>query len=446
MRSTKEKMLMLQKELILYSSNLEKAIDQKDQYHIIYYDVLLQITWKKLEQIYSKYVDEEEVIVTPFCNQIAKSLLEREAHLQDEDYLSFIRLFVDEVMKKEEINNYQVLIEPMTSFGEVELQGETYLIHLSSTHLKDINIRFNIETIFMQVLKIKQMKLKKNPCKDCYQILKKKKINLIQKYYPYYFYDFDFYEDSPLELYTSLAFYLYVSKVSPKKRKELEREIRKKMEQYKIKMPLERLKSHFHKFQYNSYDLLFEEHILEFQSVLEEEPFSLEYQLQGKRRTLLDIFLSQSKLKKLMERESTSEENKERAQYKIQVLNEMIEKGDFSTNEITDVIQFLFTSCLLDKNKQVDENLFYQLIMKYQHMLTIFWYSYPEEYVRYLNLLKEIEQKLVLQVKKNKQLALKDYQRYLENEKQFQEHIQYFKLFREEMNQYFVELEQVISL
>ena len=147
-----------------------------------------------------------------------------------------------------------------------------------------------------------------------------------------------------------------------------------------------------------------------------------------------------------MERESTSEENKERAQYKIQVLNEMIEKGDFPTNEITDVIQFLFTSCLLDKNKQVDENLFYQLIMKYQHMLTIFWYSYPEEYVRYLNLLKEIEHKLVLQVKKNKQLALKDYQRYLENEKQFQEHIQYFKLFREEMNQYFVELEQVISL
>ena len=61
MRSSKEKMLMLQKELVLYSSNLEKAIDQKDQYHIIYYDVLLQITWKKLEQIYSKYVDEEEV-------------------------------------------------------------------------------------------------------------------------------------------------------------------------------------------------------------------------------------------------------------------------------------------------------------------------------------------------------------------------------------------------
>ena len=79
-------------------------------------------------------------------------------------------------------------------------------------------------------------------------------------------------------------------------------------------------------------------------------------------------------------------------------------------------------------------------------MISIFWYRYSDEYVNYLNLVKEIENKLILQIKKNKQLALKDYQRYLENEKQFQEHIHYFESFQQEMNQYFQNLQNTISM
>ena len=65
MGSTQEKITSLQKELILYSLNLEKAVDLEDRYGIIYYNVLLQFTWKQLEEIYAKYVDENEIIVTP---------------------------------------------------------------------------------------------------------------------------------------------------------------------------------------------------------------------------------------------------------------------------------------------------------------------------------------------------------------------------------------------
>ena len=109
MRGTLNQVTTLQKELVLYSLNLEKAVDLEDRYGMIYYDVLLQFTWRQLEEIYGKYVDDHEIMVTPFCNQIAKSLLEREAHLQDEDYQSFLKLFVEELFSKHHINNYQLL-------------------------------------------------------------------------------------------------------------------------------------------------------------------------------------------------------------------------------------------------------------------------------------------------------------------------------------------------
>ena len=446
MGSTLEQVTTLQKEFILYSLNLEKAVELEDRYGIVYYDVLLQFTWKQLEEIYVKYVDDNEMIVTPFCNQIAKSLLEREAHLQDEDYQSFLRLFVEELFTKHYIKNYQLIFEPLSSFGEVKIDHNQYTVILSNNHLKDINIRFNLETIFLQLLKIKQYELKQHSCYDCYVKLKQEKIKAVQKYFPYYFYDFDFNEDSSLELYTNLEFFLYVSKISPRKRKELEREIKKKMEQYHTKIVIENLKAYENKFSFNSYDLLFEQHLDEYPQMLEEEVFQLEYQLKGKRRTLLDIFLSSSKLQKLLEHKNTSEENKKKAQEKIKILNEMIEKSDFPISEIGDVIQFLFTSGLLDKDKKVDQHLFEILKRKYQHMISIFWYRYSDEYVNYLNLVKEIENKLILQIKKNKQLALKDYQRYLENEKQFQEHIHYFESFQQEMNQYFQNLQNTISM
>ena len=156
MGSTLEQVTTLQKEFILYSLNLEKAVDLEDRFGMIYYDVLLQFTWKQLEEIYVKYVDDNEIMVTPFCNQIAKSLLEREAHLQDEDYQSFLRLFVDELFSKHHIKNYQLIFEPLSTFGEVKIDGNQYTVILSSNHLKDINIRFNLETIFLQLLKIKQ--------------------------------------------------------------------------------------------------------------------------------------------------------------------------------------------------------------------------------------------------------------------------------------------------
>lgn len=446
MGSTLEQVTTLQKEFILYSLNLEKAVDLEDRFGMIYYDVLLQFTWKQLEKIYVKYVDDNEIMVTPFCNQIAKSLLEREAHLQDEDYQSFLRLFVDELFSKHHIKNYQLIFEPLSTFGEVKIDGNQYTVILSSNHLKDINIRFNLETIFLQLLKIKQYELKQHTCDDCYAKLKREKIKAVKSYFPYYFYDFDFNEDSSLELYTNLEFFLYVSAISPIKRKELEREIRKKMEQYKTKIAIENLKAYENKFSFNSYDLLFEQHLDEYPQMLEEEVFQLEYQLKGKRRTLLDIFLSSSKLQKLLEHKNTSEENKKKAQEKIKILNEMIEKSDFPISEIGDVIQFLFTSGLLDKDKKVDQHLFEILKRKYQHMISIFWYRYSDEYVNYLNLVKEIENKLILQIKKNKQLALKDYQRYLENEKQFQEHIHYFESFQQDMNQYFQNLQNTISM
>ena len=446
MGSTLEQVTTLQKEFILYSLNLEKAVELEDRYGIVYYDVLLQFTWKQLEEIYVKYVDDNEMIVTPFCNQIAKSLLEREAHLQDEDYQSFLRLFVDELFSKHHIKNYQLIFEPLSTFGEVKIDGNQYTVILSSNHLKDINIRFNLETIFLQLLKIKQYELKQHSCDDCYVKLKQEKIKAVQKYFPYYFYDFDFDEMSSLELYTNLEFFLYVSKISPRKRKELEREIKKKMEQYHTKIVIENLKSYEDKFPFNSYDLLFEQHLDEFPQMIEEDVFQLEYQLKGKRRTLLDIFLSSSKLQKLIEHKNTSDENKKKAQEKIKVLNEMIEKSDFLISEIGDVIQFLFTSGLLDKDKKVDQKLFEVLMRKYKHMISIFWYRYSDEYVNYLNLVKEIENKLILQMKKNKQLALKDYQRYLENEKQFQEHIHYFESFQHEMNQYFKNLQNTITM
>ena len=446
MGSTLEQVTTLQKEFILYSLNLEKAVDLEDRFGMIYYDVLLQFTWKQLEEIYVKYVDDNEIMVTPFCNQIAKSLLEREAHLQDEDYQSFLRLFVDELFSKHHIKNYQLIFEPLSTFGEVKIDGNQYTVILSSNHLKDINIRFNLETIFLQLLKIKQYELKQHTCDDCYVKLKQEKIKAVQKYFPYYFYDFDFDEMSSLELYTNLEFFLYVSKISPRKRKELEREIKKKMEQYHTKIVIENLKSYEDKFPFNSYDLLFEQHLDEFPQMIEEDVFQLEYQLKGKRRTLLDIFLSSSKLQKLIEHKNTSDENKKKAQEKIKVLNEMIEKSDFLISEIGDVIQFLFTSGLLDKDKKVDQKLFEVLMRKYKHMISIFWYRYSDEYVNYLNLVKEIENKLILQMKKNKQLALKDYQRYLENEKQFQEHIHYFESFQHEMNQYFKNLQNTITM
>ena len=446
MGSTQEKITSLQKELILYSLNLEKAVDLEDRYGIIYYDVLLQFTWKQLEEIYAKYVDENEIIVTPFCNQIAKSLLEREAHLQEDDYQSFLKLFVDELFSKHHIKNYRLIFEPLTSFGSVKIEENQYIVILSSNHLKDINIRFNLETIFLLLLEIKQYELKKQRCDDCYIKLKQKKISAVQKYYPYHFYDFTFDKYSSLELYTSLEFFLYVSTISPLKRRDLEREIRKKMEQYKTKIVLENLKVYEDKFPFNSYDLLFEQHLDEYSNMIEEDIFQVEYQLKGKRRTLLDIFLSSSKLQKLVEHKNTSDENKKKAQEKIKILNEIIDKSDFPIHEIGDVIQFLFTSGLLDKDKKVNQNLFEILMRKYQHMISIFWYRYSDEYVNYLNLVKEIENKLILQVKKNKQLALKDYQRYLENEKQFQEHIHYFENFQQEMNQYFKKLQNTISM
>ena len=446
MRGTLNQVTTLQKALVLYSLNLEKAVDLEDRYGMIYYDVLLQFTWRQLEEIYGKYVDDHEIMVTPFCNQIAKSLLEREAHLQDEDYQSFLKLFVEELFSKHHINNYQLLFEPLSSFGEVRIEEDKYIVVLSSTHLKDINIRFNLETIFLQLLKIKQNELKKHPCEDCYAKLKKEKIKAVNQYYPYYFYDFDFDENSSLEFYTNLEFFLYVSKISPVKRKELEREIRKKMEQHKTKIVMENLKTYESNFPFNSYDMLFEQHLMEFPELVETDIFQLEYQLKGRRRTLLDIFLSSSKLQKLVEHKNTTEENKDKAREKIKVLNEMIEKGDFPIQEIGDVLQFLFTSGLLDKEKKVDKKLFDILVRKYQHMVSILWYRYPDEYVNYLNLVKEIENKLVLQIKKNKQLALKDYQRYSENEKQFQEHIMYFESFQNEMSQYFQKLQQIVSM
>ena len=259
-------------------------------------------------------------------------------------------------------------------------------------------------------------------------------------------YDFDFYEDSPLELYTNLEFFLYVDHISPRKRKELEREIKKKMDKYKTRLSLEQLNLVQSRFQMNSYDLLFEEHLQEYSSLLEQEVFQLEYQIQGKRRTLLDIFLSNSKLQKLVDYKSTSLENKEKAQAKIKILNQVIEHSDFSLHEVGDVIKFLFTSGLLDQEKKVDESLFDILMLKYQHMISIGWYRFSDEYVNYLNLVKEIESKLMMQMKKNKQLSLKTYQRYVENEQQFKEHIIYFEKFKNEMNQFFEELQQVISM
>ena len=125
--------------------------------------------------------------------------------------------------------------------------------------------------------------------------------------------------------------------------------------------------------------------------MIEEDIFQVEYQLKGKRRTLLDIFLSSSKLQKLVEHKNTSDENKKKAQEKIKILNEIIDKSDFPIHEIGDVIQFLFTSGLLDKDKKVNQNLFEILMRKYQHMISIFWYRYSDEYVNYLNLVKEIE-------------------------------------------------------
>ena len=174
--------------------------------------------------------------------------------------------------------------------------------------------------------------------------------------------------------------------------------------------------------------------------------FQLEYQIQGKRRTLLDIFLSNSKLQKLVDYKNTSLENKEKAQAKIKILNQVIEHSDFSLHEVGDVIKFLFTSGLLDQEKKVDESLFDILMLKYQHMISIGWYRFSDEYVNYLNLVKEIESKLMMQMKKNKQLSLKNYQRYVENEQQFKEHIIYFEKFKNEMNQFFEELQQVISM
>ncbi len=446
MRSMMMQTTRLQKELILYSLNLEKAIDINDQYGVLYYDVLLQFTWKQLETIYSKYVDSNDLVMTPFCNQIAKRLLEREAHLQDEDYHSFLKLFIDELFSKYDITNYEVIFENMDSFGEVYIQQQKYIIKLSNYHMKDINIRFNLETIFLQLLKIRQMKLKQQSCTVCYTNLKKEKIKAVKKYSPYYFYDFDFYEDSPLELYTNLEFFLYVDHISPRKRKELEREIKKKMDKYKTRLSLEQLNLVQSRFQMNSYDLLFEEHLQEYSSLLEQEVFQLEYQIQGKRRTLLDIFLSNSKLQKLVDYKSTSLENKEKAQAKIKILNQVIEHSDFSLHEVGDVIKFLFTSGLLDQEKKVDESLFDILMLKYQHMISIGWYRFSDEYVNYLNLVKEIESKLMMQMKKNKQLSLKNYQRYVENEQQFKEHIIYFEKFKNEMNQFFEELQQVISM
>ena len=79
-------------------------------------------------------------------------------------------------------------------------------------------------------------------------------------------------------------------------------------------------------------------------------------------------------------------------------------------------------------------------------MISIGWYRFSDEYVNYLNLVKEIESKLMMQMKKNKQLSLKNYQRYVENEQQFKEHIIYFEKFKNEMNQFFEELQQVISM
>ena len=58
MGSTLEQVTTLQKEFILYSLNLEKAVDLEDRFGMIYYDVLLQFTWKQLEEIYVKYVDD----------------------------------------------------------------------------------------------------------------------------------------------------------------------------------------------------------------------------------------------------------------------------------------------------------------------------------------------------------------------------------------------------
>ena len=45
MRSMMMQTTRLQKELILYSLNLEKAIDINDQYGVLYYDVLLQFSF-----------------------------------------------------------------------------------------------------------------------------------------------------------------------------------------------------------------------------------------------------------------------------------------------------------------------------------------------------------------------------------------------------------------
>ena len=99
---------------------------------------------------------------------------------------------------------------------------------------------------------------------------------------------------------------MYVDHISPRKRKELEREIKKKMDKYKTRLSLEQLNLVQSRFQMNSYDLLFEEHLQEYSSFLEQEVFQLEYQIQGKRRTLLDIFLSNSKLQKLVDYKNTS--------------------------------------------------------------------------------------------------------------------------------------------
>lgn len=446
MRSTMDVLTQLQKEMILYSLNLEKAVDLEDKPSVLYYDVLLEFTMKQMEQIYRKFVEEERQVITPFCNQIAKGLLEREAHLQEEDYLSFLNLFIDELCSKNQISDYKVIFDEMDNFGRVRYEKDIYQIYLPKKHLKDINIRFNLETIFLQILKIKQCELKKHTCTNCYTMLKKEKVDTVKEDYPYHFYDFDLYEDSNLELYMNLEFFLFVDSISITKRKELEREMRRKAEKSKWKLAEPHFKALTSMFCVNSYDLLFEEKITTHPDILEKEIFQLEYQLQGKRRTLLDIFLSRSKLLKLLDHKNIKEEELEKARAKIEIYDDLILKSDYPFSQVGDVILFLFTSFLLDKEKRVDENLFGLLLMKYQHMIAIEWQKYQEAYVTYRNLVKEIEHKLMLQVRKNKSLALKDYHRYMENEKQFQNHMEYFQLFQENMEPYFEQLNQVIAM
>ncbi|MBS7021199.1 MAG: hypothetical protein KH135_05005 [Firmicutes bacterium] len=446
MRSTIDVLTQLQKEMILYSINLEKAVDLEDKPSVLYYDVLLEFTMKQIEQIYRKFVEEERQVITPFCHQIAKGLLEREAHLQKEDYYSFLNLFINELCSKYGISNYKMILDEEDNFGHVTNEQEQYQIYLPKKHLKDINIRFNLETIFLMVLKMRQCELKKHTCNHCYTVLKKEKINTIKNHFPYLLYDFDFYEDSSLELYMNLEFFLFVDSISLTKRKELEREMKRKMEKSKWKLTESHFKNFTSSFQFNSYDLLFEEEIVNHPEFLEKEIFQLEYQLKGKRRTLLDIFLSRSKLQKLLEHKNMKQEELDKAKAKIEIYDDFIFKSDYPFQQVGDVILFLFTSFLLDKDKRIDDSIFGLLLMKYQHMIAIEWHRAQEEYVTYRNLLKEIENKLSLQMRKNKQLALKNYDRYMENEKQFQNHMEYFQIFQDEMEPYFELLNQVVTL